>query len=290
MIETADKPKRGSYDAIIIGGGHNGLICAAYLARAGRNVLVVERRHIAGGAAVSEEVVPGFTFSVFSYVVSLFRPHIIRDLDLPRHGMQILPLDSTYNPMPDDKGLVRWGDANRTRLEIARFSERDASIYPEFGMAMSRLSRFMKNVIDTNAPEPASLHPRKLFELAKLGRLFKDFDGDMRYLNLKLMTMSAVDFLEEWFESEPLLPSMAGSGIIGTFMGVRSPGTAYVLLHHYMGEIDGAYRAWGFSKGGTGQISLACARAAQSFGAEIITEAPVAELAPSGSCCGNRDG
>ncbi len=278
MNPTASKPTKSSYDAIVIGGGHNGLVCAAYLGRAGKKVLVVEKRPVVGGAAVSEEVVPGFTFSVFSYVVSLFRPHIIRELDLPRHGMQILPMETTYNPVPDDRGLVRWGDAARTRREIERFSPNDASIYPEFGLAMSRLSRFTKNIIDTTAPEPASLHPKELIKLLKLAKQFKDFDGDMRYLNLKLMTMSAVDFLEEWFESEPLLPAMAGSGIIGTFMGVRSPGTAYVLLHHYMGEIDGAYRAWGFAKGGTGQISLACARAAQSFGVEIVTDVGVSSI------------
>lgn len=275
MIETSSKPKSSSYDAIIVGGGHNGLVCAAYLAKAGKKVLVVEKRPILGGAAVSEEIVPGFTFSVFSYVVSLFRPHIIRDLNLVEHGLQIIPMETTYNPIPGDKGLVRWGDYGQTYNEIARFSAKDASNYSEFGQAMGRLSRFSKNIIDQTAPEPASLHPRELNKLRKMGKLFKEFDGDMRYLNVKLMTMSAVDFLGEWFESEPLLPSMAGSGIIGTFMGIRSPGTAYVLLHHYMGEIDGAFRAWGFSKGGTGQISLACARSAQSFGAEIITDASV---------------
>ena len=274
-MKTATKPGSSSYDAIVIGGGHNGLVCGAYLAKAGKKVLVVEKRPVLGGAAVSEEIVPGFTFSTFSYVVSLFRPHIIRQLELVKHGLQIIPMETTYNPIPGDKGLVRWADPGRTRNEIARFSEKDASLYSEFGLAMGRLSRFTKNIIDQTAPEPASLNPRELFKLLKMGRLFKDFDADMRYLNVKLLTMSAVDFLEEWFESEPLLPSMAGSGIIGTFMGIRSPGTAYVLLHHYMGEIDGAFRAWGFSKGGTGQISMACARAAVSFGAEIITGAAV---------------
>ena len=275
MIETTSKSKRSSYDAIIIGGGHNGLVCAAYLAKAGKKVLVVEKRSVLGGSAVSEQIVPGFTFSVFSYVVSLFRPHIIRELNLVKHGLQIIPMETTYNPIPGDKGLVRWGDEGKTRNEIARFSQKDASLYSEFGLAMGRLSRFTKNIIDTTAPEPASFNPKELYKLFKMWKLFKDFDGDMRYLNMKLMTMSAVDFLQEWFESEPLLPSMAGSGIIGTFMGIRSPGTAYVLLHHYMGEIDGAFRAWGFSKGGTGQISLACARAALAFGTEIITDAAV---------------
>lgn len=275
MIQTVSKPKSSSYDAIVVGGGHNGLVCAAYLAKAGKKVLVVEKRPVLGGAAVSEEIVPGFTFSTFSYVVSLFRPHIIRQLNLVEHGLQIIPLETTYNPVPGDRGLVRWADYGRTRHEIARFSEKDASLYPEFGLALSRLSRFTKNIVDSTAPEPASLNPKELYKLLKMGILFKKFDGDMRYLNLKLMTMSAVDFFQEWFESEPLVPSMAASGIVGTFLGIRSPGTAYVVLHHYMGEIDGAFRAWGFSIGGTGQVSLACARAAQSFGAEIITDAAV---------------
>ncbi|QQS40445.1 MAG: NAD(P)/FAD-dependent oxidoreductase [Acidobacteriota bacterium] len=275
MNEHTDKPRSNSYDAVVIGGGHNGLVCAAYLAKAGKKVLVVERRQVLGGAAVSEETVKGFTFSTFSYVVSLFRPHIIRELDLVRHGLQIIPMETTYNPLPGDKGLVRWADSGKTRDEIARFSPKDASLYPEFGLAMGRLSRFTKNVIDTTAPQPASLDPRELMKMLRLGRHLRDLDPEMRYLNLKLLTMSAVDFLHEWFESEPLVPSMAGSGIIGTFLGIRSPGTAYVLLHHYMGEIDGAFRAWGFSKGGTGQISIACANAAESFGAEIIAGAGV---------------
>ena len=177
MNPTQNKPKSSLYDAIVIGGGHNGLVCAAYLGRAGKKVLVIEKCPVIGGAAVSEQIVPGFTFSVFSYVVSLFRPHIIRELDLPRHGMQILPMEATYNPIPGDRGLVRWSDSGKTRREIARFSEKDASLYPEFGLAMSRLSRFMKNVIDTTAPEPASLDPRELIKLLKLAKQFKDWIG-----------------------------------------------------------------------------------------------------------------
>src|SRR5437660_188902 len=179
-----------SYDAIVIGAGHNGLTTAAYLARAGKKVLVLERRHVLGGAAVTEEVFPGFKFSVCSYVVSLLRPEIIRDLDLPRHGLDILPLDGTFTPM----------------------------------------------------------------------------------------TMSAIDFLDQWFETDVLKATMSASGIIGTFLGVRSPGTAYVLLHHYMGEIDGAFRSWGFARGGTGAISNAIADAAREAGAEIRTQAPIAKI------------
>ncbi|HXV77118.1 MAG TPA: NAD(P)/FAD-dependent oxidoreductase, partial [Candidatus Polarisedimenticolaceae bacterium] len=267
-----------TYDAIVIGGGHNGLTCAAYLARAGRDVLVLERRHVLGGAAVSEELHPGFTFSVCSYVVSLFRPRIIRELGLARHGLEIIPLDCSFLPLPDGDSLARWGDAARTRREIARFSRRDADLYPEFGRAMGKLARFARHVINDPAPDPTSLDPRELAGLLRLRRAMREFDGDLRYLNFKLLTMSAVDFLDEWFESEVLKSPMSVSGIIGTFLGVRSPGTAYVLLHHYMGEIDGAFRAWGFAKGGTGRVSLAIADAARAFGAEIRTGAGVARV------------
>lgn len=267
------------YDAIIVGGGHNGLVCAAYLAKAGKKVLVLERRHVVGGAAVSEEIYPGFTFSVCSYVVSLFRPSIIRDLELAKHGMEIIPLETAYSPQPDgETGLCRWSDSHRSRREISRFSQRDAETYPEFGMAMSNMARFVKQIIDSPAPDPTSFNPRELFELLRLGKHFKDSGVDFLNLHAKLLTMSAADFLDMWFESDVLKAPMSVSGIIGTYLGVRSPGTAYVLLHHYMGEIDGAFRSWGFAKGGTGQVSLACARAAQSHGAEIRTNASVAQI------------
>jgi len=269
------RPRRSSYDVVVVGGGHNGLVCAAYLAKAGLDVLVLERRHVLGGAAVSEEVYPGFTYSVCSYVVSLFRPHIIRELELPRHGLEILPLECSFLPLPDGRSLARWSDAARTRAEIARFSPRDAEVYPEFGMTLGRLARLAKIVIDRPAPDPTSLDPRELQSLWRIGREMRSLPGDLRHLNLKLMTMSASDFLDQSFESDVLKAPMSVSGIIGTFLGVRSPGTAYVLLHHYMGEIDGAFRAWGLAKGGTGRISLAIAQSARSHGAEIVTEAPV---------------
>ena len=273
------KPSRSAYDAIIIGAGHNGLTCGAYLAKAGRRVLILERRHVVGGAAVSEEIYPGFTYSVCSYVVSLLRPNIIRDLQLPRHGLEMIPLDCSFTPLPDGRSLVRWGDAARTRREIARFSPRDADLYPEFGLAMGKLARFSKDIIDHPAPDPASFGPKDLLRWARLGRAMGEMDADLRYLNLQLLTMSAADFLDRWFESDVLKAPMSCSGIIGTFLGVRSPGTAYVMLHHYMGEIDGAFRAWGFAKGGTGSVSRALASAATSLGAEILTEAPVERVA-----------
>jgi phytoene dehydrogenase-like protein len=217
------------YDVIVIGGGHNGLVNAAYLAKAGKKVLALERRHVLGGAAVTEEIFPGFLFSECSYVVSLLRPEIIRELELPRHGLEILPLDGTFTPMANGNSLWRMNDHARTQREIRRHSRVDA----------------------------------------------------------ELMTMSAADFLDQWFETDVLKATMSASGIIGTFLGIRSPGTAYVLLHHYMGEIDGAFRSWGFSRGGTGAISNAIADAAREAGVEIRTQAGVVKiLVKNGRTCG----
>src|SRR5437899_3519555 len=270
------------YDVVVIGGGHNGLTNAAYLARAGRKTLVLERRHVLGGAAVTEEVFPGFKFSVCSYVVSLLRPEIIRDLDLPRHGLEILPLDGTFTPMPSGDYLWRVNDHAKTRREIRRHSKLDAEAYDEYGKAMVEMARFVKPILNMTPPDPMSLNPRELMKLLFLGNRFRGLaDGD-RYNQLQLMTMSAVDFLDQWFETDVLKATMSASGIIGTFLGVRSPGTAYVLLHHYMGEIDGAFRSWGFARGGTGAISNAIASAAREAGVEIRTEAPVARISING--------
>jgi phytoene dehydrogenase-like protein len=270
--------KNSKYDVIVIGGGHNGLTHAAYLARAGKRVLVLERRHVLGGAAVTEEVFPGFKFSVCSYVVSLLRPEIIRDLDLPRHGLEILPLDGTFTPMPHGDFLWRVNDHGKTRREIARHSKLDAEAYEEFGKAMQAMCRFVKPILGMVPPDPSTLNPRELVKLLFLGRRFQGLSSDDKYNQLQLMTMSAVDFLDQWFETDVLKATMSASGIIGTFLGVRSPGTAYVLLHHYMGEIDGAFRSWGFARGGTGAISNAIAEAAREAGAEIRNKAGIARI------------
>jgi len=266
------------YDVIVIGGGHNGLVNAAYLARAGKKVLVLERRHVLGGAAVTEEVFPGFKYSVCSYVVSLLRPEIIRELDLPRHGLEILPLDGTFTPMPNGDYLWRVNDHAKTRREIARHSRVDAEAYDEYGKAMIEMANFVKPIMNMTPPDPTSLNPKGLKDLLFLGKRFQKLSADDKYNQVQLMTMSAVDFLDQWFETDVLKATMSASGIIGTFLGVRSPGTAYVLLHHYMGEIDGAFRSWGLSRGGTGAISNAIADAAREFGAEIRTEAPIAKI------------
>ncbi len=178
-------------------------------------------------------------------------------------------------PEQEGPGLCRWSDWEKTRREISRYSWRDAEVYPEFGPAMAQLGRFVKPIIEMTPPDPTSLNPFELRGLGVLGRRLKQFTADERVSLVKLMTMSAVDLLDEWFESDLLKSPMSVSGIIGTFLGVRSPGTAYVLLHHYMGEIDGAFRAWGFARGGTGEVSMSIARSAEAFGAEIMTEAAI---------------
>ncbi|MCC7485921.1 MAG: NAD(P)/FAD-dependent oxidoreductase [Burkholderiales bacterium] len=270
---------RTAYDAIVIGAGHNGLVCAAYLARAGKRVLVLERRERVGGAAVTEEVFPGYRYSVHSYVVSLLRPEIIRDLDLPRHGLHILPLESTVTPLPDGDYFAQWGDHDRNRRELARHSLRDAEACDEFGRLMYRMARAVKPLLGMIPPDPASLAPCDLAGLARLGSHLKGLGArDFNALS-RLLTTSAADYLDQWFETEALKATKSASGIIGTMLGPRSPGTAYVLLHHYMGEIDGVFRAWGLAKGGNGSVTGAIAAAARAAGAEIRAGAPVARVA-----------
>jgi phytoene dehydrogenase-like protein len=278
------------YDAVIIGGGHNGLVSAAYLARAGFKTLVLERRHVLGGAAVTEEIIPGFRFSMFSYVVSLLRPEIIRDLELPKHGLDILPLDGTFTPLRKGEGpkagggdyLWRVNDHARTVRELRRWSKNDAEAYEEYGQLMVEMARFIKPILGIVPGDPTEMDPRPLMPIASLARRFQQLPERQQAVFVQLMTMSAADFLDQWFETDPLKATMSASGIIGTYQGIRSPGTAYVLLHHYMGEIDGAFRAWGIPKGGTGGVSYAIAHAAQALGAEIRTEAPVARIRTRG--------
>lgn len=266
------------YDAVVIGAGHNGLVNAAYLARAGKKVLVVEKRDLVGGATVTEEIVPGFKFSVFSYVVSLLRPEIIEELELARHGLHLLSLDGTFTPLPDGRYLARWHDSERTRQEISRFSRKDADNYGRFGLHMHHMARAVRDLLMMKPPEPTSLRPSDLAGFNRLAKHVRGL-GTRRFYDLvRLMTASASDYLDRWFECEPLKATMSASGIIGTFLSPRSPGSAYVLLHHYMGEIDGVSRSWGFARGGMGAVADALASSARSFGVEIRTGAGVARV------------
>src|SRR4051794_1088711 len=261
--------------------------------------LVLEQRHVLGGAAVTEEIFPGFRFSVFSYVVSLLRPEIIRELDLPKHGLDILPLDGTFTPLPEGQGrpapigsdgrkvgtgdyLWRVNDHGRTGRELRRWSLLDVEAYEEYGQLMVDMARFIKPILSIVPPDPASNDPRPLLPLGGLLCSFQKLSERQQAVFVQLMTMSAYDFLNQWFETDPLKATMAGSGIIGTFQGVRSPGTAYVLLHHYMGEIDGAFRAWGIPKGGTGGISNAIASAGRALRAGGRTGTPGRRDLPPG--------
>jgi phytoene dehydrogenase-like protein len=267
-----------SYDAIVIGGGHNGLVHAAYLARAGLKVVVLERRHVVGGATVTEELHPGFKFLTGSYLISLLRPEVIRELELPKHGLEIMPLESTFVPLPSGDYLADWPDHDKTRAEIARHSSKDADAYGEYATTMRRLALAVKPLLDMAPPDPSSSAPRDREAMAAIGARLRglpraDFD-----LLMRLLTMSAGDFLDEWFEGDALKGTKCTSGIIGTFLGPRSPGTGYVLLHHYIGEIDGVHRAWGFARGGTGALSQAIASSARAAGAEVRTESPVARV------------
>jgi phytoene dehydrogenase-like protein len=268
-------------DVVVIGGGHNGLVCAAYLARAGRSVTVVERRHVLGGAAVTEEVHPGFKYSVCSYAVSLLRPEIIRELELARHGLTLLPLDGTFTPLHDGY-LWRPEDPAAKHAEIARHSRKDADAYEDFTTTMAAMAAFAKPLLGMIPPDPNHVDLRGLLDTLGLGRAFRELGPRRQHLLIQLLSSSALDFVERWFESDPLKATLAASGIIGTFLGIRSPGTAYVLLHHYMGEIDGAFRSWGLPRGGTGAVSMAIAGAAQAAGAVLRTSAPVAHVIVEG--------
>ncbi len=266
------------YDAIVVGGGHNGLVNAAYLGKAGLKVALLERRPVVGGATITEEIHPGFKYLTGSYLISLLRPQVIRELELPKHGLEILPLESTVAPLPDGNYFADWPDHDMTRLEIERFSRKDAENYDEFNATMRRIIFGVKPIMDMIPPDPTSLEPHDLAQMARVrGTLDRMERRDFHTL-CRLMTMSAADFLDEWFETAPLKAIKSTSGIIGTFLGVRSPGTGYVLLHHYLGELNGVPRAWGFAKGGTGGLSQSIARSARAHGVEIFEDTPVEQI------------
>ena len=262
------------YDAVVLGAGHNGLIAACYLARAGLSVLVLERNPYIGGAAVSRQLYQDFTYSNCSYVCSLLRPEIMRTLELPRHGLQIIPYDGGCTMMRGGGHLaLYYENHDALRREIARHSPRDAEAYDRFARDMLRQCRFIKPLLMRTPPDPTSFRPRDLMELVYLGQRFHRMGETRMYETLRFWTMSCADLLDEYFESEILKAHLAGSSIIGTALGPRSPGTAYVLLHHYMGDIDDAVGAWGFARGGMGAVTRALAASFAESGGTIRTDA-----------------
>ena len=228
----------GSYDAIMVGAGHNGLVAACYLARAGLKMLVLERQPYIGGAAVSRRLYRDFTYSNCSYVCSLLRPEIIRTLELPRFGLQLIPYEGGCTMMRDGGHLALYDNHDALRREIARHSKRDAEAYERYSRDVMRQCKFIKPLLMREPPDPTSFKPRDILELLHLGSGFIASGEHRMYDTLRFWTMSAADFLDEYFESEIVKAHFAGSSIIGTALGPRSPGTAYVLLHHYMGDID----------------------------------------------------
>ena len=268
-------------DVVIIGGGHNGLACAAYLAKAGLDVLVLEKRGVVGGAAVTEEPWPGYRVSSASYVVSLMPPQVVRELDLKRYGYEVSIITPDYFvPFPDGTSLTLWGDVERDAAAIGRFSERDAAAYLAFDRYFDRVARLLKDLLFV---VPPNMNLRDLPKWAATAGRFRKWSGRDLHETVRLFTMSAADFLDEWFEDERVKGALATQAIIGAWCGPMSPGSAYVLMHHWIGGVDGHAGAWGWAKGGMGGISAAMARAAEAAGAEIRTDAEVDRVAINAS-------
>ena len=264
-------------DVVIIGGGHNGLACAAYLAKAGLDVLVLEKRDVVGGAAATEEPWPGYRVSSASYVVSLMPPQVVRELDLKRHGYEVSIITPDYFvPFPDGTSLTLWGDVERDAAAIARFSEHDAEAYVAFGRYFDHVARLLKDLLFV---VPPNMNLRDLPKWAATAGRFRRWSGRDVHETVRLFTMSAADFLDEWFEDERVKGALATQAIIGGWCGPMTPGSAYVLMHHWIGEVDGHAGAWGWVKGGMGGVSSAMARAAQAAGAEVRTAAEVDRVA-----------
>lgn len=266
------------HDALVIGAGHNGLVAAGYLARAGMSVCVVEKNDWIGGAAVSRELFPGFTYSNCSYVASLFRPEIMRDLELPRHGLQILPYEGGAVLMQngDHLGMHRDHDANRR--EFARHAPRDAESYDRYSRDVLRFCRFIRPMLLRTPPDPASFRPRDIGELIWLARQMGALSEETLCDMIRFWTMSISDFLDGYFASTVIKAYQAVAAIIGTALGPMSPGTAYVLLHHAMGDVDGTIGAWGFARGGMGAITQALAASLRAAGGRIRAGSGVAQI------------
>jgi phytoene dehydrogenase-like protein len=266
------------YDIIIIGAGHNGLVTAAYLAQAGKRVLVLERREVIGGACVTEEIWPGYKVSTAAYVNSLLRPEIIRDLELKRHGFEMLPRNpSSFTPFPDGRHLLLGPEPGMNHREVSKFSARDADALPLYEKMLERVADFIEPTLMEPPPDPWSINPGDWVQLAKLAWRFRKL-GRHGAEAIEILTGAALPILDRWFESEQLKVTLATDAIIGAMASPSMPGTAYVLFHHVMGECNGVRGVWGYVRGGMGGISQALASAAREHGAEIRCQAPVQQI------------
>jgi len=266
------------YDAIVIGAGHNGLSNAAYLAKAGLDVVVLEKNDYIGGAAASREMHAGWVYSSSSYVCSMLRQALHRDLNLTRHGLILVPYLATVNFGDDGKTLTAYPNEQANYLELKRHSPHDADSMYRFQADLTRYAQFIRKTLLRTPPDPTSFRPRDIRELLFLGRQLWSMGEREIYEYVRFFTMSAAEFLEDYFENDLIKAAMASPGIIGTALGVYSPGSAYILLHHVMGDVDGNIGAWGLARGGMGAISRAIAGAAQELGAEIRTESAVRQI------------
>jgi phytoene dehydrogenase-like protein len=263
------------YDVAIVGGGHNGLTTACYLAKAGLNVVVVERHNYVGGAAVSREIHPGWTYSNCSYVCSLLRPEIFRDLELAKHGLQIIPYEGSATMLDNGIFYGSYNDRDLNYRSMCKFSTKDAEAYERFSRDVMRQCKIIKPLLKMTPPDPTSFAPKDIMGLFEFAKHFAGKDelggiGEKEiHETIRFWTMSVRDYLEEYFESEVIKAHMAGSAIIGTALGPYSPGSAYVLLHHYMGEVDGNVGAWGYARGGMGSITQAMSKSLIANGGNI---------------------
>jgi phytoene dehydrogenase-like protein len=267
-----------NYDAIVIGAGHNGLTNAAYLAKAGLNVVVLEKNDYIGGAAASRELHEGWTYSNSSYVCSMLRQALHRDLDLGRHGLLLVPYLGTINFGDGDERLFSYHDEEAAHLEIKRHSPHDADAMHRFQADLTRYSQLIRKTLLRTPPDPTSFRPRDIRELLFFAKQLWALGEKEIYEYVRFFTMSAAEYLEDYFENDLVKAAMASPGIIGTALGVCSPGSSYILLHHVMGDVDGNIGAWGLARGGMGAISKAIADALVEHGGEIRTTAGVQQV------------